>query len=97
MTVNVTLKTFGPLRDTLGTSEVKLAVEGSTFGDLLNALAQKFGPRAKTDLLDQTGNLDSSYVIVSGGIRVQSLKNPLKEGDEVVLSTAITGGSISPL
>ncbi len=94
MGVNVTVKTFGPLRDSFGKSEVKLTVEGDTFGDLLDALTQEYGPKIKTDTLDLTGNLSDSLLIVSGGVRVQSLKNPLKEGDEIVITATISGGAI---
>ena len=93
MKVNISF--FATFRDATGTSQTIVDVEGDTVGDVIDALVMEYGDRFKKEILAPDGNLRRYVkVLLNGNFvdRVVPLKNPVKEGDTLVLFPPILGG-----
>ena len=95
--MKVKVSYLGYIRVMLGKSEEEIELkEGATIGDLLNVLSGKYGEAFRKEVYEP-GLQDLKYgygVIVNGLLmaRLQGLKTPLKDGDQVILTTLISGG-----
>lgn len=71
-----------------------VVVEGSTIGDVLNALVEEF-PGMAGQLLTDDGSLHRfvNVYLNDDDVRyLQALDTPVKEGDQVSLLPAVAGG-----
>ncbi len=89
--MRVTIKITGSLRELLG-SKVIIDFTGNTLAELINQLATIYGKAIKSDLLDSDGNLDYGYAIFVRGERLYSLSDNIEDNDELLISSAFTGG-----
>ena len=95
--MKVKVSYLGYIRVMLGKREEEFDLnENSTLGDLLNILSQKYGEPFRKEVYEP-GLQDLKYgygVIINGLLmaRLQGLKTPLKDGDQVILTTLISGG-----
>lgn len=90
----MTVKVLGTLREVLGGKELALDFSGGTISDVIELLSARYGPKIKTELLDEQGNLDLSYVILAGNRRLTSLADEVRDGDEIVIMNVIAGGVV---
>lgn len=82
----------GPIRDVARTEGEDISVGGSKVGELIDALAARYGSRFKQFLIDdETGGYREGILILSGGRRMD-LETELEEGQELVFIPAIAGG-----
>jgi molybdopterin converting factor small subunit len=88
----VTVRLFGRLRHLLGRDEVVAQGSPGTIGELIRLLAQQHGRIIREELLDEEGNIDYSYAVFIGGERVEGTDTPLREGQEVTVTSMIAGG-----
>ncbi len=91
----VTLRTFGHIAATVGATEMKVDVKGSTVQDLLDTLVGKVGDKLSKILYPKGDQLsDLLYVLVNGrNIRhIKGTKTVLADGDIVSLFPVTAGG-----
>lgn len=88
----VTVRFFGRLRHILGKDELVAQGSPATIGELIRLLAQQHDRRIREEVLDEAGNIDYSYALFIGGERVEGLDTPLREGQEVTVTSMIAGG-----
>lgn len=91
--MSVSIRFFGMMRSIVGADEVEANPSGDTLQDLIDFISAQYGSAVKNELLDKEGNLDLSYAIFIGGQRAQSLAAKIHDGDEVVFTTGLAGGS----
>ena len=95
--MKVKVSYLGYIRFLLGKREEEFELdENTSLGDLLNMLSQKYGEPFRKEIYEP-GLQDLKYgygVIINGLLmaRLQGLKTPLKDGDQVILTTLISGG-----
>ncbi len=93
----VTLRTILGIKQAIGhgTMEIELA-PGSTVGDLLTYLKERWGDRLLTHVFDPGGGAVLPYVrIMVNGRAIEFLQGAatlLKEGDEVLILPPVSGG-----
>ncbi|MEE9202795.1 MAG: MoaD/ThiS family protein [Dehalococcoidia bacterium] len=83
---------FGQLRNILGRDELVAQGSPATVGELIRLLAQQHDRRIKEELLDEEGNFDYAYAVFINGERVEGPHTPLREGQEVTVTSMIAGG-----
>lgn len=91
----VILRTFGHIAATVGATEMKVDVVGSTVQKLLDSLVAMFGDKLAKILYPKGDQLsDLLYVLVNGrNIRhMKGMKTELKDGDTVSLFPVTAGG-----
>ncbi len=82
----------GPIKDAARSEGEDIKLEGTNVGQLIGALADRYGPRFKEFLIDEeTGGYKEGILILSGGRRMD-LETELEEGQELVFIPAIAGG-----
>jgi len=89
--VRITL--FGALRRAVGKEEVE--VKASTLREALDRLVSRYGGQFKERVYDQTGKPRSFINIYINGKDIRFLKNldtVLKNGDEISMIPAVSGG-----
>jgi molybdopterin converting factor small subunit len=96
--VNVRLKLYPPLSDAAGAAEISLEVKDkAVLGDLVEALAARFGTGVRRHLFDTEGRIIPSWAAFLNQKVVPfnqpgALKVPVKENDEVSFILNIAGG-----
>ncbi len=90
--MTVTVRAFGVFSSILGNSKLVLPFAGNTVGDLINKLATQCGEKVREELLDEEGNLDYSYILLTEGERLSGLSAKIEDGDEIVIATMLGGG-----
>jgi len=91
--VSITIIVPGALKDLLGGSD-QVACEGKTIGECIADLDYKFSD-FKSRVLDEKGEINSSFMIFLDGQNVRSLSGmatSVKEGDEVNIIPFAAGG-----
>jgi len=89
----VKLRLLATLATATGIKEVE--TEASTLKEALNALTLEHGDNFKTKVFDETGNPKRLIKIYVNGKDVRflnQLDTLLKDGDEVLIVPAVTGG-----
>ncbi|ARS90707.1 ubiquitin-like small modifier protein 1 [Natrarchaeobaculum aegyptiacum] len=81
---------YGPLRSATGDKQVRVAFEGRTVHEALEALVEAY-PRAEQYLYRHDGTLASSVRISIAGERVD-LDDPCPADAEVTVHPAVQGG-----
>lgn len=82
----------GPIKDVARSEGEDIKLEGTNVGQLIGALADRFGSRFKEFLIDEeTGGYKEGILILSGGRRMD-LETELEDGQELVFIPAIAGG-----
>jgi molybdopterin converting factor small subunit len=90
--VAVTVRFFGRMHQLLGRDELEAQGSPGTIGELIRLLAQQHGRVIKEELLDEEGNIDYSYALFVGGERVEGPHTPLRDGQEVTVTSMLAGG-----
>jgi MoaD family protein len=92
--MKVTLKYMGQLRHLTGKNEEQIECsEGSSLTDLLTKASGKYDPHFVDIVLDSTGTIRPSLIIIINGITASKDAAPnLSDGDTITLLTAIAGG-----
>jgi len=88
----VRVRLFGRLRALLGRPEIELEFRGCTLGELIEALSESFGDTIKEELLAEDGRIDYAYAVFRGGERVWEPATPLKDGEEITITSMLAGG-----
>jgi MoaD family protein len=89
----VKLRLLATLATAIGRNEVE--TEASSLNEALYALTAEYGDKFKTKIFDATGNLKRQIKIYVNGkdIRfINHLDTSLKDGDDVLIIPAVTGG-----
>ncbi len=75
----------------VGTRKLSLSFEQDqvSWADVINCLSRMHGEKVKTSLLDSEGNLQYHYFVNGNS---QDPREPLKNGDHVLLMEPISGG-----
>jgi molybdopterin converting factor small subunit len=92
--MKVTVKFFGPLGEQTGQNNVVfvLAPE-ATFGHLLDAIGEDFGPRFHPGLWDAEQKVFKPGILVLGtGRDLNDREMPLQEGEEIKVVPLLGGG-----
>ena len=95
MSMQVTVRFYSILRDTIGRSEVYTLKTGSNVGLLLETLIQVHGDTAKNFLYTDDGRLKGSITILVNGANINHinhLETTLGDGDTVNLLPPVGGG-----
>jgi molybdopterin converting factor small subunit len=88
MGMKIEVKLYGTYKDAAGISTVNEDMaDGSTLGELLKVLAEKYG-NAFQDVTDS----ESGGLIIHAGDVTRDLTETLKDGGRVVLVPAMLGG-----
>jgi len=70
--------------------------EGTVLADLLDKIAVKYGKPLSQEVYDQTKKeMKSTFVAMVNGVLMDQLKGistPLKDGDNIILMSLMTGG-----
>ncbi len=91
--MSITIIVPGSLKDLLGGSD-QVTCEGKTIGECIADLDCKF-PGFRGKVLDENGEVNSSFMIFLDGQNVRSLigmATSVKEGDEVNIIPFAAGG-----
>ncbi len=83
-----------PFSDAVGKKEVAMDFEGSTFGELLSALAEQY-PKLKKEFYEEDGEVTDYMVAFVNDKPVSCLdgmNTRLNDGDRVILFFPISGG-----
>jgi len=91
--LRVQVKLGGDLKEAVKEREITLRdiEEGSTFMDLIEIMIRKYGD-AFSDIIEEEGRLNFSYLVIVNGRSLESPAMKLKNGDRVVIYPAIGGG-----
>ena len=96
--MNVRLNLYPPLSDTAGSAEIILEVkEEAMIGDVVQALAARFGDAMRRHLFDTEGRIIPSWTAFLKQRIVPfnqpgAMKIPIKEKDEISIILNIAGG-----
>lgn len=92
--MKVTLEYMGQLRYLTGQNSDQIdCSQGTSLSDLMTAASKKYDDRFVNIVLDETGAIRPSLVVVINGATVSKDDTPnLSDGDSVTLLTAIAGG-----
>lgn len=91
----VTVRLFGRLRTLLNEDTIVVQGSPSTLGELVRMLSEQRGARIGQELLDQAGEIDYSYAVFIGGQRASSSGTPVDEGQEVIITSMLAGGTVA--
>lgn len=91
--MRVQVKLGGDLQEAVRAREitVKDIEEGTTFTDLIEIMISRYGD-AFSDIIEEKGRLNFSYLVLINGRSLESPAMKLKNGDRVVIYPAIGGG-----
>ena len=92
--MKVTLEYFGQLRQAAGiASEQVEAPAATTAQGILKSVATKYGGVFKQVVIDEKGSIRPSLLVVLNDVPMDKEKlQALKDGDRIMLITAISGG-----
>ena len=94
--MKIKVKTFANLRDVVGKSEIEYEVdEGSTLGDLLENMCQKYGKSFEHQIKDRsTGTIVPFLLLINDKTfrSIADLNAPLTESDVVTIMLPFDGG-----
>jgi len=92
--VKITVVFFGPLGELVGQKEVPFDLpEGSTYGDLLDDIGDRFGHQFHERIWDpQAKVFKPGMLIVGTGRDLDSRATPLMDGEEIKIVPALAGG-----
>lgn len=88
----VKVRFFGRLRTLTGIDQAEVEVSALSVAQAIESLARNYDRRIKEELVDEAGNIDSAYALFIGGERVVGLDTPVKDGDELAITSLIAGG-----
>lgn len=95
-TVNVHLKYFAMLREIIGKKEEVLGLlEGSTIQDVITKLAEAYGERFTTYVLNSESQLRENLALLRNGEAVQPTMlgaTRVRDGDVIVILPPVGGG-----
>ena len=91
--MSVTIRAHGMARDIIGGGRMEVDLAGDSLGTLINQLASLRGEQVRQELLDEHGNLHHAYLFFVAGQRANSPAHRIKDGDEVMISSMLAGGS----
>jgi len=96
--VAVTVELYGVVRDLVKESKVEVSLpdrEGASYGDVLESLAQRFGPAFRDRLFGPQGLL-SHVKLYAGGKQIMDLDQALPDGEgplvRIIVFAAAGGG-----
>jgi molybdopterin converting factor small subunit len=92
--MKVYLKSIGDLRDYLGREPQEIELpDGAQFGELLALIGRDWGPRLPAFIWDaEKQQFRGAVFFVVDKQVVQDMDVPLKDGQEVALMRALSGG-----
>jgi molybdopterin converting factor small subunit len=92
--MQVTVKFFGPLSEQTGQVHADFVLPpGATFGHLLKAIGERFGPRFHAGLWDAEQKAFKAGILVIGAGRdLNDREMPLQEGEEIKVVPLLGGG-----
>jgi MoaD family protein len=88
------IKLLKPFSDIVGKRELEIDFEGDTLKDLLNLLVERYSPLLKEFYTEKGELADSICVIINDKplSALDGMDTGLKNGDEVLLFVAVSGG-----
>ena len=79
----------------VGSKSVVLDFSGRTINDLINEIAEKYGPKVGSFLCDESGKLDMILKVILNDkewINRDQMDKMLQEGDKVTIMMLAAGG-----
>lgn len=93
MTMKIKVKTLLPrLAEAMGKQEVEVEFSGTTAGDLVAHLIQRYGRKAREALHDRAGAMDPVVSMLRNEKEWVRTETTLEEGDTVTLMMLMAGG-----
>jgi len=94
--VKIKVKTFANLREIIGKSEIDYEIEeGSTLGDLLENMCQRYGTSFEHQIKDRSTGVIVPFLLLINEKNFRSiadLNTPITEGDTVTIMLPFDGG-----
>ncbi|MHC4974823.1 MAG: MoaD/ThiS family protein [Planctomycetota bacterium] len=91
--MKIKVKTLLPqLAEAMGSQEIELEFAGTTAGDLVAHLIQRYGRKARAALHDQSGAMDPVVQMLRNEKEWVRTETTLEEGDTVTLMMLMAGG-----
>jgi molybdopterin converting factor small subunit len=95
MKVTVEFLSLPNVAKMVGGKTIEMDFSGTSVNDLVRELAEKYGGDVRRFLLDETGQLDTSFGLTLNGqewIRRNQMNRPLRDGDKVTILMLVGGG-----
>jgi MoaD family protein len=95
MKINLDIRLVPPLRELAGKDQLEFEFKGGTIQDMIDALIEKYGPKAREALYDSKGHFDGMIQIVLNKerwIASDKLDTQLEDEDNIALMLLIGGG-----
>jgi MoaD family protein len=93
MTLKVLVKYLANIYSITKKKDEDLEIEnGSSLGNLVDALTAKYGPAMREEILGPEDAIRHNIFILVNGNGTKNLGFELKDGDVVVISPVVTGG-----
>jgi molybdopterin converting factor small subunit len=92
--MQVIVKFFGPLSEQTGQGSAMFLLDpGATFGHLLDAIGERFGPKFHAGLWDAEQRAFKAGILVIGAGRdLNGREMPLQDGEEIKVIPLLGGG-----
>lgn len=92
--MKITLNYMGQLRHLTGKDSDQIeCAQGTSLADLITEASKQYDERFVKIVMDATGAIRSSLIIIIDGVSVERDVAPnLSDGDSITLLTAIAGG-----
>lgn len=91
--MSLLVEIFGYLRVVLGKKEIELEWPGGTLLEMIQHLDDQYSGATSQELLDENGELDRAYIVFLKGERIYGLSTRIEDGDQVVITSMLAGGS----
>ncbi len=95
MKVVVEFLSLPKVTSVVGRKSISVDFPGQTVADLVEHIAQRYGPKVRGFLLDESGQLDMYFRVLLNGkewVKPEEMDRHLQEGDNLRIMMLVGGG-----